>query len=129
MPSPQVHRAASGMVDESTDPELTFPLAIERHTQATNKEDDVDEKEEGHRAYTAERKANLIRLSEDLRNSDSLLKEFIGNPDEVAAKYGLKLTEEEVSVIAESQGELTDEALAAVAGGGNGNCNCHCNDV
>jgi hypothetical protein len=86
----------------------------------------VEEKDEGHRAYAAERKANLIRLTDDLRSSDSQLTEFVGNPDEVAAKYGLTLTEEEVSFIADSHGELTDDALAAVAGGGNTCINGFC---
>jgi hypothetical protein len=84
----------------------------------------VEGKEDGHRAYTAERKANLIRLTEELRSSDSLLTEFVGNPDPIATKYGLKLTEEEVSAlvgIAGSQ-ELNEDALAAVAGGGNTGC-------
>jgi hypothetical protein len=84
----------------------------------------VDEKEDGHRAYTAERNAKIIRLTEELRSSDSLLTEFVGNPDQMATKYGLKLTEEEVSAleaIAGSQ-ELNEEDLAAVAGGANFGC-------
>jgi len=94
----------------------------------------VEEKKDGHRAYTAERKAKLLRLAEALRNSDQLLAEFAGKPAQTAAKYDLQLTEEEVSAltaIARSQ-ELDEEALAAVAGGSlnpdatgsNGNCNC-----
>ena len=74
---------------------------------------------DGHREYVAERKANIIRLTEDLRTSDSKLTEFVGNPNQVATKYGLKLTEEEASALAAIAGnqELDDEALSAVAGG------------
>jgi len=121
------------MVDASTDPELTFPPSRSNDTQAIDKENNVEEKkDDGHRAYTAERKANIIRLTEDLRSSDSLLTEFVGNPDQIATKYGLKLTEEEVSALAAIAGgqELDEEALAAVAGGSNGTCNTFCvNDV
>lgn len=90
----------------------------------------MEKKDDGHRAYTAERKANIIRLTEDLRSSDSLLTEFVGNPDQVATKYDLKLTEEEVSALAAIAGsqELDEEALAAVAGGSNGTCNGICVD-
>jgi hypothetical protein len=79
----------------------------------------VEEKKDGHRAYAAERKDKIIRLTEDLRNSDSLLTEFVGKPDQTATKYGLKLTEEEVSALAAVAGsqELDEEALAAIAGG------------
>lgn len=89
---------------------------------------------DGHREYAAERKANIIRLTEDLRGSEPLLKEFVDDPGQTATKYNLKLTEEEATTLAElarSQ-ELDEEALAAVAGGtkdqtdGNGNCNCFC---
>jgi hypothetical protein len=91
-----------------------------------------EKKEDGHRAYTAERKAKILQLAEALRSSDSLLTEFVGNPDQIATKYGLKLTEEEVSALAAIAGseELNDEALAAVAGGTNNSCNTFCvNDV
>jgi hypothetical protein len=90
----------------------------------------VEKKEDGHRAYTAERKANIIRLTEDLRSSDSLLTEFVGKPDQMATKYGLKLTEEEVSALAAIAGsqELNEDALAAVAGGGDININCPCSN-
>lgn len=87
----------------------------------------MEDKKDGHRAFTAERKAKLIRLTEDLRNSEALLTEFVGKPDQTATKYGLKLTEEEVTALAAlagGQGELTGEALAAVSGGGNLNCGC-----
>lgn len=84
------------------------------------------EKEDGHRAYTAERKAKIIRLKKDIRSSDSLLAEFVANPDQVATKYGLKLTEGEVSALVGGQ-ELTDEALAEVAGGLINSCNANCN--
>ena len=91
----------------------------------------MEDKKDGHRAYTAERKAKLIRLTADLRNSDSLLTEFVGKPDQTANKYGLKLTEEEVSTLAAiaGNGELTDEGLAAVSGGVpktffDNNCGC-----
>jgi hypothetical protein len=93
----------------------------------------VEEKKDGHRAYSAERKAKLIRLTADLRNSDSLLTEFVGKPDHTANKYGLQLTEEEVSTLAAIAGnqELTDEGLAAVSGGSSpistffdNNCGC-----
>lgn len=79
----------------------------------------MEEKEDGHRAYTAERKANIIRLTEDLRSSNSLLTEFVGNPVPMATKYGLNLTEEEVSALTAFAGsqELNEDALAAVAGG------------
>ena len=79
----------------------------------------MEDKEDGYREYAAERKANIIRLTEELRSSDSLLTEFVGNPDQMATKYGLKLTEEEVSALAAIAGsqELNEEALAAVAGG------------
>jgi S-adenosylhomocysteine hydrolase len=82
----------------------------------------VEEKKDGHRAYTAERKAKLIRLTADLRNSDTLLTEFVGKPEQ---------TDEEVSTLAAiaGDGELTDEGLAAVAGGVpkaffDNNCGC-----
>ena len=94
----------------------------------------MEEKKDGHRAYTAERKAKLIRLTADLRNSDSLLTEFVGKPDQTATKYGLTLTEEEVSTLAAIAGnqELTEEGLAAVSGGNpeeimtffDNNCGC-----
>jgi len=91
----------------------------------------VEDKNDGHRAYTAERKASIIRLTEELRSSDSLLTEFVGNPNKLATKYGLKLTEEEISALAAIAGsqELDEAALNAVAGGStdttiNGNCNC-----
>lgn len=91
----------------------------------------MEDKKDGHRAYTAERKAKIIRLTADLRNSDSLLTEFVGKPDQTASKYGLKLTEEEVSTLAAIAGtdELTGEALDAVSGGTvraifDNNCNC-----
>jgi hypothetical protein len=79
----------------------------------------VEDKKDGHRAYSAERKAKLIRLTADLRNSDSLLTEFVGKPDQTATKYGLTLTAEEVSMLAAIAGdqELGDERLAAVSGG------------
>lgn len=82
------------------------------------------DKKDGHREYAAERKANLIRLTEAIRSSDSLLTEFVGNPDQMATKYGLKLTEEEVSALAASARgeELNEEALSAVAGGDNVGC-------
>ena len=86
----------------------------------------MDNKNDGHRAYTAERKAKIAQLTEDLRSSDSLLTELLSKPDQTAAKYGLQLTQEEVSTIAAIAGgqELSGEELAAVAGGDNGNCNC-----
>ena len=94
----------------------------------------MEEKKDGHRAYTAERKAKLIRLTADLRNSDSLLTEFVGKPAQTATKYGLTLTEEEVSTLAAIAGnqELTEEGLAAVSGGNpeeimtffDNNCGC-----
>ncbi|HEX3475692.1 MAG TPA: hypothetical protein VHT91_11750 [Kofleriaceae bacterium] len=79
----------------------------------------MEDKKDGHRAYSAERKAKLIRLTADLRNSDSLLTEFVGKPDQTATKYGLTLTAEEVSMLAAIAGdqELGDERLAAVSGG------------
>jgi len=92
----------------------------------------VEDKKDGHRAYTAERKAKIIRLTADLRNSDSLLTEFVGKPDQTASKYGLQLTTEEVSTLAAIAGnqELTGEALEAVSGGADkplffdNNCGC-----
>jgi len=92
----------------------------------------VEDKKAGHRAYAAERKAKLLRLTEDLRNSDPLLAEFVGKPDQTAAKYGLTLTEEEVSTLAAIAGnqELSGDDLAAVSGGGgiatffDNNCGC-----
>jgi len=90
----------------------------------------VEEKKDGHRAYTSERKAKLIRLTADLRNSDSLLTEFVGKPDRTATKYGLQLTEEEVTTLAAIAGnqELSEEGLSAVSGGTamifDNNCNC-----
>jgi hypothetical protein len=120
------------MVDESTDPELTFTPEVGRHTNDRQRRANVEDKKDGHRAYTAERKAKIIRLTADLRNSDSLLTEFVGKPDQTATKYGLKLTEEEVSMLAAIAGsqELSGEALAAVSGGGeeaaffDNNCGC-----
>lgn len=93
----------------------------------------MEDKKDGHRAYTAERKAKLIRLTADLRNSGSLLTEFVGKPDQTATKYGLSLTQEEVATLAAIAGnqELTDEGLAAVSGGSapietffDNNCGC-----
>lgn len=74
---------------------------------------------EGHREYAAERKANIIRLADDLRGSDALLAQFTGDPGQTATKYGLKLTEEEVTALVSiaGSGELNEDALAAVAGG------------
>ena len=115
------------MVDESTDPELTFTPEVGRHTNDRPRRTNVEEKKDGHRAYTAERKAKLIRLTADLRNSDSLLTEFVGKPDSTATKYGLQLTDEEVSALAAIAGdhELTEEGLASVSGGiFDNNCNC-----
>jgi hypothetical protein len=90
----------------------------------------VEEKKDGHRAYTAERKAKLIRLTADLRNSDSLLTEFVGKPDQTATKYGLQLTEEEVSTLAAIAGsqELSEADLAAVSGGTFFDNNCGCSN-
>jgi hypothetical protein len=91
----------------------------------------VEEKKDGHRAYVAERKAKLIRIAADLRNSESLLTEFVGKPDQTATKYGLQLTEEEVSTLAAIAGnqELSGEDLASVSGGVvvaffDNNCGC-----
>ena len=87
----------------------------------------MEEKKDGHRAYTTERKGKLLRLTADLRNSDSLLTEFVGKPDSTATKYGLQLTDEEVSALAAIAGdhELTEEGLASVSGGiFDNNCNC-----
>jgi hypothetical protein len=90
----------------------------------------VEEKKDGHRAYTADRKAKLVRMAADLRNSDSLLTEFVGKPGQTATKYGLQLTEEEVSTLAAIAGsqELSGEDLAAVSGGlvtfFDNNCGC-----
>jgi len=89
----------------------------------------MDEKD-GHRAYITERKAKIIRLAADLRNSDSLLTEFVGKPGPTATKYGLQLTEEEVSTLAMIAGnqELSGQDLAAVSGGVatffDNNCKC-----
>ena len=79
----------------------------------------MEEKKDGHRAYVVERKAKLVRLAADLRNSDSLLTEFVGKPDSTATKYGLQLTEEEVSTLAAIAGsqELSGRGLSAVSGG------------
>ncbi len=92
----------------------------------------MDSKNDGHRAYTAERKAKIIRFTADLRNSETLLTEFVGKPDVTADKYGLKLTAEEVSTLAAiaGNGELDGEQLAAVSGGAasvmffDNNCGC-----
>jgi hypothetical protein len=91
----------------------------------------MSDKIEGHRAYAAERKAKLIRMAADLRNSDSLLTEFVGKPDQTATKYGLQLTEEEISTMAAIAGnqELSGDDLAAVNGGiivafFDNNCGC-----
>jgi hypothetical protein len=91
----------------------------------------VEDKKDGHRAYTADRKAKLIRLTADLRNSDSLLTEFVGKPDHTATKYGLQLTQEEVATLAAiaGDGELSGEDLAAISGGSaksmfDNNCSC-----
>jgi len=91
----------------------------------------MEDKKDGHRAYTAERKARIIRLTADLRNSDSLLTEFVGKPDHTANKYGLQLTQEEVATLAAiaGTGELNGDELAAISGGSSrtvfdNNCNC-----
>jgi hypothetical protein len=91
----------------------------------------MDNKKDGHLAYSSDRKAKIIRLTADFRNSDTLLMEFVGKPDTTATKYGLQLTEEEVSTLAAIAGnqELTGEALDAVAGGTvkaffDNNCGC-----
>jgi hypothetical protein len=111
------------MVDEPTDPELTFTTAVELH-----KETNMEQKD-GHRAYAAKRQAKLIRLAADLRGSDTLLTEFVGKPDDVATKYGLQLTKDEVSMLAVSarSQELNGNDLAAVSGGANlFDINCLC---
>jgi hypothetical protein len=89
----------------------------------------MEDKKDGHRAYNHERKAKLLRLTADLRNSDSLLTDFVGKPDQTATKYGLQLTEEEVSTLAAIAGsqELNEADLAAVSGGlfiFDNNCGC-----
>ena len=90
----------------------------------------MDEKKDGHRAYQAERKAKVLRLAADLRNSDELLKDFSGTPDKISQKYGLQLTQEEVASLAAIAGtqELSGEALTAVSGGiltfFDNNCKC-----
>jgi hypothetical protein len=92
----------------------------------------VEDNKDGHRAYTAERKAKIIRLTADLRNSDALLTEFVGKPDSTATKYGLQLTQEEVSTLAAIAGdqELSEAGLAAISGGNaspaffDNNCGC-----
>jgi hypothetical protein len=89
----------------------------------------MEQKKDGHGAYAAERKAKLIRLAADLRNSDSALTEFVGKPTETATKYGLQLTDDEVSTLAAIAGsqELSGEDLAAVSGGlmiFDNNCGC-----
>lgn len=96
----------------------------------------MQEIQDGHRAYTAERKAKLLRLTADLRGSESLLTEFVGKPDQVSTKYGLQLTEEEVSTLAAiaGNGELDGEALSAVNGGAaamffDNNCGCGGSDI
>lgn len=91
----------------------------------------MEDKKDGHRAYTAERKAKLMRLTADLRNSDSLLTEFVGKPDQTATQYGLNLTEEEVSTLAAIAGsqELSGEDLATVSGGLVFDNNCGCSNT
>ena len=87
----------------------------------------MEEKKDGHRAYTAERKAKLLQLTADLRGSDSLLTEFVGKPDSTAKKYDLQLTDEEVSTLAAIAGdqELSEASLDLVSGGFfNNNCGC-----
>ena len=89
----------------------------------------MEDKKDGHRAYNLQRKAKLLRLTADLRNSDSLLTEFVGKPDQTATKYGLQLTQEEVSTLAAIAGsqELSGEELAAISGGNqifDNNCGC-----
>jgi hypothetical protein len=89
----------------------------------------VDEKKEGHRDYAAERKAKIVQLTEDLRSSETLMAEFVANPDETTKKYGLRLTEEEAAAFAAvAQGEeLNEEVFVVVVGGtSNSNCNCGC---
>ncbi len=96
----------------------------------------MQETQDGHRVYTAERKAKILRLTADLRGSEALLTEFVGKPDQVSTKYGLQLTEEEVSTLAAiaGNGELDGEALSAVNGGASAmffdnNCGCGGSDV
>lgn len=90
----------------------------------------MDEKQDGHRVYQAERKAKILRLAADLRGSPTLLEEFVATPDKVTQPYGLHLTQEEVASLSAIAGteELTGEGLAAVAGGihrfFDNNCNC-----
>jgi hypothetical protein len=90
----------------------------------------MEQKKDGHREYVAERKAKLFRMAADLRNSDSLLTEFVGKPGQTAMKYDLQLTEEEISALAAIAGsqELSGEDLAAVSGGlitaFDNNCGC-----
>jgi hypothetical protein len=116
------------MVDESADPELTFSPRRSNDNERQTRKTNVENNKDGHRAYTAERKTKLLRLTADLRNSDSLLTEFVAKPDQMAAKYDLQLTEEEISAVAAIAGgeELSEDALAAVAGGGDVNINCPC---
>jgi hypothetical protein len=92
----------------------------------------MESNQDGHRSYSSERKAKILRLTADLRNSEALLTEFVGKPDTTATKYGLQLTEEEVATLAAIAGadELTGESLDAVNGGANqphffdNNCGC-----
>lgn len=80
-------------------------------------------RDDGYREYAAERKANIIRMLEDLRSSDSVRSAFMNDASRLATKYGLTITEEEASALAAAvdEQELSEEALAAVAGGGTNN--------
>jgi len=89
----------------------------------------MEEKKQGDRAYRAERKANVMRLAADLRNSESRLKEFAQEPNKMAQGYGLQLTEEEAITLSAIAGteELSGDALTAVSGGiafFDNNCEC-----
>jgi hypothetical protein len=87
-----------------------------------------------HRAYTQARLIKVGKMITELRASETLLTDFLAHPSEVAKRYGLVFTEEEVGKVkevasAKIDNTLSESALAAVSGGDDfahydHNCNC-----
>jgi hypothetical protein len=87
-----------------------------------------------HRAYAQARLIKVGKMITELRSSETLLTDFLAHPTEVAKRYGLQFTEEEVGKVKEVASakideSLNDSALASVSGGDDfaaydHNCNC-----
>jgi hypothetical protein len=89
---------------------------------------------EKHREYTQARLIRVGKMVTELRASETLLSDFLAHPAEVAKRYGLQFTDDEVTKLKEVASVKIDEslsetALSAVSGGEDfatydNNCNC-----